>query len=582
MPLDIRLLAFDFTSSIEKRVSQKRISFYSYLLKLVHNKTFNKTGINTIPVLESLRLNKTDILKEILTGHISDIDFSSSDTLNQQVVIIDICKIQREGLVFPLSIGLSNFLKDTSGFGSVIIYSDSLTFKFLNSPDFPSFLPIQDLVVKDKIIVFSDDGETSSRRVAQQLDKVDFRNTLSKSFPSNEKLLSMKLIKRLGHFHRNEMFQNEYFDGSFCKKEIYFLLRDLIEKELKSTKIDLLLFYSKESPWLVEPAYMLGYDLNPTMGAQDISKIELKDYAKKVKSKVILINDLINTGNTLIGLLQDLSDSMKLSKNQLFVVSVLNNSAFTSNRKKRFIQVPRMGKVDISYLLDINYTQSPDNKCIQCKINLPIDDYTVDKFDQIKTFDFWSLANLSNYKKEDNVPKSRKKKPVDYLPNLNTIFDKEFTPFFVFKFGNYISNLGININNITVVLPNEAIRSEPTSTKFEDTSSGRFAICLNEIYEIDYIAVPRLVIEDFSIIDSSPDEIWYRQLQSVSGNLFIVDEIYVSGSTYKGLKKVVKRFNKDITGYFPILNLNPRHFKSIKDEDNGPQVCFSLYDLDLN
>ena len=131
-----------------------------------------------------------------------------------------------------------------------------------------------------------------------------------------------------------------------------------------------------------------------------------------------------------------------------------------------------------------------------------------------------------------------------------------------------LDSISIDTSKVTIVFPDETKSKKQKGIVLEDTPSGRFAITLQELFRIDYIAIPRLIIDDsenfLNNIENFHKELWFAQLREVSENLVIIDEVNISGGTFKSILSILSSLDKHPICYFPILDLNPNITKKFR------------------
>ena len=378
---------------------------------------------------------------------------------------------------------------------------------------------------------------------------------------ANVQRLEQKLIRRRGHYTRppasagaHPLCRRYYFDGTLCKHEVHELVADYVSRTYGSSQPAFLLREDGASDWLLEPlgAIAVGSELQLYRVSDDIDP---SLYLGKEASPPLLVCEMVDTGETLRGVLQNLR--VRHPQLRLRVMSVLG----TSESKEFVIRVGDAG-VDVPYLLRVDQEHRiPGSQCEMCRLDIPWSrEPSADDYVNLTSYDFWSMARdggLREYEKD--VPPHRRGRTKDRGLRLVPDF-----PAIVKANGAWLAaKIRQRVEREVTEWPVDTMLvcplDEEGSTVLSDT--------LHRVLATDVVQVPRGVIQECAqhfgtpnmsrIRDQHGGDEWFQKLTRCADRMVVLDEFTVSGRTFLGIYALLGLLGKQILCCVALCDFGP-------------------------
>lgn len=381
-------------------------------------------------------------------------------------------------------------------------------------------------------------------------------------------VLRPKLLKRLGHFKRKvngyEKCCRYFFDAGSCVPELMRLFDyriDVAQKEGLITAPGALLVFGPMSPWIREVALTLGADLEI-----DVYDISLNGPRKKLPEGAIVLTDLVDSGASLGQKLEELGTWE----------GAVQSRVFSAMGRSERISICSSG---VTYTVESLLVVSPEavstKACEQCALGIPFSgDPKLEPVD-ISSYNLWWMFSRIPWVEERDIPPERSSMGI--MPDMKAVFD-EFGSWIAYKIERYLRTIGMGEETV-VVCPDE-------------TGSSAMVDCLRLRFDnrLIAIAIPRVAITKAHKLEineirnfllrgdvGNDKQGWIRQLLMAAERrqgVVVMDEFTVSGSTLRGLTKILLALNVSISATFPVLDL-------MSEQDRGGSERGSLYSISL-
>lgn len=545
-----------------------------------------------IPIENDLLPEQNVFFRDFLSENIFKSNFFIADKCfksHDDVFFFDLSSIGRQGLILSLLMQLIPFLDKNLDKNRVVILIDDLPSTF----DF-SFVFCKDFISENQLVVFDKYGRFANSELEKKIDIVKIRNLLIDLTPPIEELIRNKMVSKIGHYRRTDkkgmdICFRTYFDGQFCVEEISKYLSTYIQTKIQQKPL-IIVYYASNSSWLKDIVYIVVNKLITNnaiyIEINDLKETTINKYFKNFSHdfEILFVTDLLNTGETFKFHYLRIANALPQNNSiKINCISILNNklrNAETNKNKRKFVVLGK--SIFVEYILDVEVIQKHVNSCELCKLGLPNSNFDEDYKLKLTSFEFWELYNTSENMSEAFVPFRKNRDKIHFYPNILSWLEKN-GPYIAYKFKKNLDANSISINDLILVLPDES--KEGKNGAFIDTPSGRFVNCLELIHGIEYITIPRDILDYYynHEIDESiyiQKKLWLRQLSESTSNLLIVDESHVKGGTYFAMRKILSFLNKSVVGYFPIIDFNP--ILTQKNMKTSPELCYlNLYEFQM-
>jgi len=406
--------------------------------------------------------------------------------------------------------------------------------------------------------LISDDGRTlPPKKWPHTITPEQYRLRLVSARGKPSELLRRKMIRRLGHFRRNNGGRHDhcvrfFYDGSLCEEEIADLFLSYLDSNYDKPLRPQILFHGPWSPWLERAVIAVGTQCNLqpiNLAETGFKKIPRQRIMRGTPPPLIIL-DMVDTGETVTKIL-NLLNKVKL-KQRPKVLTVLTTRPTDRNNRIREIEFAHK-RFPISYLLDVKQVQYDLGKCPMCKLHLPFSSEassTSEPF-MLSSYDMWGMAFEAGIKEEEDVPKHRQALPL--VPKYPEIIENN---------GAWLaSKIRERLHSRPEGFPADAIVVCP------DERGSRFLTdYLRLVLGISTIRIPRNVIDACAKgresveanIGNWTSEPWYIELDSsTKAEIIVMDEFNVSGGTLTGIRHLLTYFDITVKCYFPLNDLNP-------------------------
>lgn len=457
--------------------------------------------------------------------------------------------------------------------------------------------------------VFDKNGKYINRKnlkIEQDFTLIDLVNKISKS---NLEKFDFKLVRKINHFKK---FENNRWNA--CQHFFYEIMDDgdetfqLLKDELYLLKANphYIVYDTRNSNWLEKSIISFTntissnrYGQYSNYTANNLLNINDPNWETKIlkeKLDIIFISDLIHTGKTFKNSYRKLSKKFPNS-NILCLSALVTEYAFAEGSGNADDRKITINNISIRYFKKVKQIFAPRTtthvECKLCKYNLlPPVETSIKISKDLSTYEMWLMAEEAGYKIEDFPPRGGRKKII--IPNSLELFKKNGA-LLALKFQEHIKDLGIYSNEIVIIFPDERNESSNgVKQAIEDTPSGYFAKCL-KFYNnnFNYLAIPRTMIRSLdeskenweSVKRKYPDVV--KQIEDIDENspIIIIDEVNVTGRTFKTIVDILENLGKNIECYFPIFNFNSSDTDVLNQssEERYKNIHFlSLYKLEMN
>ena len=372
-----------------------------------------------------------------------------------------------------------------------------------------------------------------------------------------EERLSRKMIRRVGHFERsaleNQQVCSRYFyDGRFCSDEIV----KLLERELGTkTKPPRLLFYQCDaSPWLMEPLLAL-------QNRRSLQLINLGTDGRNPgrfrrterNGPAMLLVDFVASGKTLRDLLQKIWQ-LGWRRDEVDVRAVMVTSPTDRQSKIREYQEADGELIQIRYFMEASEILTPAQDCVLHQLKQALTAPDVELYRMLTAYEHWTMALEAGTKPEDNPPVGRE--PFGEVINYPSMIEK------------YGAWLALKVGELLFRKPGSLPADAVIVCPEHEVGSQAFTDYLKFLLDFTVIRIPRKVIDEYrkdavaaeaqttAIKNEDPD--WYRDLLTASPEIIVIDEFNASGGTFEGMKKLLNTFGKTVQCFLSLNDLNPK------------------------
>ncbi len=360
-----------------------------------------------------------------------------------------------------------------------------------------------------------------------------------------------KIVKRLGHFRRarhDGRCRLYSYTADNCEQELLQLLKTWWSKT--KPKPDSILYDSSSNQSLISAIKALCTSKNvPFYRVKDLFEIPEEAGKAAEHKSATLVTDVIETGATVIKQLTSLKE-LGIFINKEILAAIAKGS----NRQK-------LGDFRITSFASVDAEPETD-RCIQCQLGLPTTSDAVDRFDTLRAFDLWYMADEVGWEGERDVPRNIGK-GYQLVPKFKEMLEAH-GDWIAYKMEKLYKTLTYP-ENIFVIHPKEDGADE-VSKKLNVRFDGKLSV----------VQVPRPAIKLAQSANNLWEPIvtkqgsnleWVEQLRSLSNaNALITDTFNASGSTFLSLSALLKLFGIPIFCYFPFV-----------DRDFGKESAFKYH-----
>lgn len=575
----------DKISSVHK-LSHYQQDNYNKLIGGILNENFKLGIINENEYSDILQTPIDSTRSEDIRDYIINNISNNSTIINNGIfandeisIFIDASEIKREPVIFSLLFAISSFLnKEFVKLRFMLLINDLQTTKELTLTFF------SDYIDKNQLLIFDLTGKTANEKYRDVFDE-NIKDLISKLYIPLHLLIEKKIVTKLGHFKREDKGTNHlcfrtYLDGRFCIKEIVSYITAYLEE--KHIKKPIVIYNSKHSPWLYDVIYSLSSKkiIGDFFDVFLLADEEIKhkfESLKKTDAKALFLTDLINSGSTFVDNYNQIKKHTFFSiySSNILFLSILNNREKYSNKSKqhriRKVKITNTTTISVDYIVDVIVNEDYKNNCILCKLGVPLSNFDQNYKTGLTSFEFWEMCHRATYIYEEVHPKHRKAvKPYPYMSHLI----EENSQYIAYKFELALRSKNIETNDIVLILPDESKKGK----EFIHTPSGKLAQCLNFIFDIEYIVIPRSVIDKFTgkPFQLKGDTIWEKQIIQTSKKVIVVDESHIGGSTFETLFEILSSLHKEPLVFFSLIDFNPK--KSTKYRTKKGIDTLNLYE----
>ncbi len=545
-------LAFRLSHPASERISDEFINFYRWLAEALSGeecKLINDQDKTSIPLSYTMIKKRPSDITHLFSDNIKRWEESPD------IVIIDLSnppdRIVRGGQLAILASSIVGY--NTANQDTVFII---LLPEYLPEGDIPRDI-LSTLIEKGAVLIIDDSGNVTGKYPGTGLQFDKYIDWLRKVRKDPREALSIKMIRRLGHFKRyrnDEHYEcvRYFFDGTLCEGELVGLVQDYVADLCRDKNDPFILYHAPISPWLERPLLALQADFT-VMDVETYIRKQPTNFADDMIP--MLVVPMVDSGDTLRRRLEELSQTKyPLEPN---VLSIMSTKATDEERGLRTLQVGNK-RIQIQYLLQVEQVRYPIGDCPLCKHDVPeLNLSDEDDIVMLSPWDNWDMVfeRGIGFKDEDDVPSYRKRLPT--APRY---------PELVRKNGAWLAT---KVRALFDFVP-KGFPSDPVIVCPREEGSIVFTDCLNLAFEVTIIRVPKEYInlsKDFSKEDffnklqeklGKDHPNWYVMLDSLSTEQVVVmDEFCVSGGTWKGLMKLLQHFGHNLSCAIAITNFNP-------------------------
>lgn len=556
-------IVFRSGESAIQSLSVDLLNFYSWLCEKWLGEKFKLVeGANA----QSTPLSNTEMLNHPhrIYPIISDITDAWKDKVN--IFILDLRGSFRGQIIIHLGSAVKNFFANKGS-----SYTETRFLILLNEmpPDGDAFLAeILDRIKDNSVTIFDTKGNCTNRQhLKVKIHDEDYRLKLIKAEDKPSDLLSIKMIRRLGHFRhevdgKHESCRRYFYDGSKCTREIAEIIKAEIQKNIQNGKRLLVLYYSPISEWLVDALFSVHMDLQ--MGIEEIDNA--------VKNRLIMPNDIVIFIEVMLHTGRSFKHYYSLIKKECaeakIVPYAILATGIRSDNSVRKVNVEGVD-IDVSCLVKIHQKEYQIGECDMCELNLPWSNRKDEDFDMLTSFDFWDLCKEAGFIPEKNIPGNRE--PLKIVPDFTSVI-KNHGSWLVYKIEKLLQSNGISSDDLVIICPEE---------DFPLIYDNYIKLILN----VTVIQIPRSVLDNIRSKDGDISELlemygnerplWFQQLESLrTDEVIILDEFTKSGGTFSALHTLVKHkpFSKHVQKYLPLVDFNPSSERS--------ESTISLYEFE--
>ena len=408
-----------------------------------------------------------------------------------------------------------------------------------------------------RVTILADDGccQPSSHCPSDFLPE-QYRVRLALARGNPLELLKRKMIRRPGHFKKRDPSGQivncvrYFFDGSLCDKEVPQLIWEYLVAQYGTERLPCVFYHAPRSPWLEKA--IISLSLDKKLAIQDLKALSeqsaVEFLTRSEELPPLLLVDLVDTGQTLAGLLRLLNKRRTNAKPR--VLSVLLTNPSDPIAKTRTIQVGS-DLFEVWYLLEVKQRVFPKGQCPMCRLDIPeAKPQAEGDYYMLTTYNHWDMAIPEGTKPEDDVPMYRR--ALAAALKYPQIIEQNGA-WLAYKIRQRLDVEGFPSDAI-VVCPDEA-------------GSRILTDYLRLVLHVSIVRIPRDVINSCvqggdlartkAEWEASRPE-WFRLLTSATdAEVVVMDEFNASGSTFVGMRNLLLQFGKRVMCFFPLNDLNP-------------------------
>ncbi len=387
--------------------------------------------------------------------------------------------------------------------------------------------------IKDgAVVVIADNGEIlCQENMSAQFQEERYRLGLLRMRGNPSALLRLKLIRRLGHFKRmrgdvHVRCVRYFFDGRRAAKEIKAPFGQFVEDTFPGEVLVAVLLDEGMSDWIVEP--IVSFCLDSEVAFYPLRKGSMSQDLKELSAEHLLfVTPLVDTGQTILDLIEELADHFDHSRFSVFAVLSTEGDSPTLGHRAL-----KAGGINISvpYLIRVEQRSFPAGECPLCAIGFSDDNPSDPEHLMLTSYDFWDMVEDAGIGPETNVPADVRN-------------GKKAVPQFDRMIESHGSWLAQKIVNIIEMATDRNIRDTVVISPADEAASEALTAYLTFVAGASVIPIPREVIRHFYSADTQAiKEIrrqwraerpeWHERLTSaLVPDLVILDEFIESGST---------------------------------------------------
>ncbi|MFS4491843.1 hypothetical protein [Maribacter sp. 2308TA10-17] len=611
----LHLAKFAFGTNIHQDVSSEELEYYQSFFSNYFKEKLDKVkesslSRKTIPISYK-KLNSSNILKIELNYFLKEeglLDSQFSLIPNKDLIVVDIKYSFRNTTMLFLFSWIDEILNNSSPVNKtrfVIIIEDINSNIDVLSILNPHFVDGKILLIDKK------------KRFKDSADHVSFNKTFSfDSFTKNAlKRTKFKLIRKIGHFikHKNNDEKEEilecnkfFYDGNDCVNDIQdLLLHKILDFSQKKFNVDRIIYDSVTSPWLDDSILLLDSELQELKNDYDL---KYKDFTKTdameedftSSDNILLVFDFINTGKVLREKLSLVKKKFPKANIKILAIIVVDNNAYLevdSAEKLALIKLSEDENLEFDYFLEVKQTryEKLGDSCPMCK-RLELNKYDDTSFindDVLSSFEAWTMCDEADYMPETFSVEREKPyvQEIPLKPDTRKLIENN-SAYLAIKYSTAIKNNSkLNSADLVIIFPDEtsnknAQKRAGNEIKLEETASGYFAETLHQLKEIEYLGIPRKILDKISISKNETPNltfikeeypVFYDRLRLLPGEIVIMDEFGYSGGTLNKILSVLEYVEKKPLAYFPIFNFGP------KNKEHSTNVPFlNLYEFNIH
>ncbi|TDD73285.1 hypothetical protein E1293_31800 [Actinomadura darangshiensis] len=420
----------------------------------------------------------------------------------------------------------------------------------LPEPEDQAYRQLSTYIRQDRVILFSDDMETTYSREPN----IPYGSTLLHVLDNPLEMLKRKLIIRRGWYARGlddvtSSYARHFFDGSNCGRE----LERLLATTLRDPQLhpDLVVYHSAGSTWLKGPLSTVcrDHDLKCYEYEEGSQETELPGQVESAEGKrVLLVVPVVDTGATACRVAERLEELLQPAEVQ--VLAALS----TVGRKER------MGKRTIcqgagrsaEYFLRVRQedVHSEDDACDPVRIGTSISRIDQGDDGRLSTYEFWDLVKTAGLKDEDDVPHWRP--ALGKVPNLPRMLD---------TYGCWLATkIWAGVARIVRQLSQDTVFVCPGG----EQGAGKLAHHLEVATEAQVVRIPRDLVDAVAEQAIAPSATWnaasawcQRLLPATSPSVVLFDEFVRSGKTMKAMRDILEARDIPILGSCCLVDFSP-------------------------
>lgn len=617
-----------FNYSIPKEITSSLSSFLSNKYGIAIDFAFPDDSYDCIAIKDTEAKDRTSILAHKFSERLEQYSVTN---FNDSILFIDIKQAYSDKFIdylIPELIKIKNekiSSRTSSIFPNFILFFDELDNQSLTYDKL--FSSQANYKLLDYCFVFDKNAKVLNSQLDFEEDctLLELINNIS---TSSLERFQFKLVRKINHFKRADektnihiACQQFFYEGRNCNDEAYQLIKDELFQLRRNHNINphYIVYDCVHSEWLsiaietvanhisseslsdIFPNFCVKrqpeHDNHLNLNNKDDSRNQ-RDWKDDTALELIFITDLIHTGNTFKEKIRRVAK--KFPQANIHCLSALVTIKAFEDYGRSFIETDRKIKVndyEIKYFKKVDqiYIEKSANRtdCHMCKHDLlPLVDRTAKVTKHLSSFEMWLMCEEAGYKLEDYRPRKNREDVNIIVPNSLKLFKKNGT-LLAIKFEEHLKLNDIEPHDeIVIIFPDET-KNDPEGAELpesiEKTPSGYFAKCLNFYNDnYSYLGIPRKMIrqlEEGNANMSAAKEQYpklFRQIEEIDKLIIIIDEVNITGKTFKTITDILRYESKEPTCYFPVFNFDAKTTNKLHQDTQYQSIKFlNLYELSL-